>query len=59
MRLEILDLGMWDWRLRIADLASRHMAAPSLGHYAALSFVVIGRGQRIDFGFAGIRSWIS
>jgi hypothetical protein len=23
--------------------ASRHMAAPSLGHYASLSFVVIGR----------------
>jgi hypothetical protein len=25
--------------------ASRHMAAPSLGHYASLSFVVRGRGQ--------------
>jgi hypothetical protein len=26
--------------------ASRHVAAPSLGHYASLSFVVIGRAQR-------------
>ena len=26
--------------------ASRHMAAPSLGHYASLSFVVIGREKR-------------
>ncbi len=26
--------------------ASRHMAAPSLGQYAALSFVVIGGGQK-------------
>jgi hypothetical protein len=36
-----------DFGLRIADLALRHMAAPSLGHYASLSFVVIGRGQKI------------
>jgi hypothetical protein len=28
--------------------ASRHMAAPSLGHYASLSFVVIGREQRTE-----------
>ena len=26
--------------------ASRHTATPSLGHYASLSFIVIGRGQR-------------
>jgi hypothetical protein len=26
--------------------ASRHVSAPSLGQYASLSFVVIGRGQR-------------
>ncbi|MDH3800874.1 MAG: hypothetical protein OEU80_02170 [Deltaproteobacteria bacterium] len=26
--------------------ASRHVAAPSLGHYASLSFVVIGRRQK-------------
>ena len=26
------------------DRASRHVAAPSLGHYASLSLVVIGRG---------------
>ena len=25
--------------------ASRHVAAPSLGHYASLSSVVIGRGR--------------
>ena len=28
--------------------ASRHVAAPSLCHYASLSFVVIGRGQKAD-----------
>ena len=28
--------------LLIADLALRHLAAPSLGHYALLSFVVKG-----------------
>jgi hypothetical protein len=28
--------------------ASRHVAAPSLCHYASLSFVVIGRGQSSD-----------
>jgi hypothetical protein len=28
--------------------ASRHMAAPSLGHYASLSFVVIGGSQRAE-----------
>jgi hypothetical protein len=28
--------------------ASRHMAAPSLGHYASLSFIVIGRGQMTE-----------
>ena len=28
--------------------ASRHMAAPSLGHYATLSFVVICRDQRTE-----------
>ncbi len=39
--LRISDLGF-----RISDLASRHMAAPSLGHYASLSFVVIGREKR-------------
>ena len=25
-----------------------HWASPSLGHYAALSFIVIGRSQRLD-----------
>ena len=29
---------------------SCHMAAPSLGHYASLSFVVIGRGQMTGIG---------
>jgi hypothetical protein len=28
--------------------ASRHVASPSLGHYAPLSFVVIGRGQMTE-----------
>jgi len=28
--------------------ASRHMAVLSLGHYASLSFIVIGRGQRAE-----------
>ncbi|MGB6930197.1 MAG: hypothetical protein WBH05_13325, partial [Syntrophobacteria bacterium] len=28
--------------------ASRHVAAPSLGHYASLSFIVIGRGQKSE-----------
>jgi len=28
--------------------ASSHMAAPSLGHYASLSFVVNGKGQRSE-----------
>jgi hypothetical protein len=28
--------------------ASRHVAAPSLGHYASLSFVVIGGGKRTE-----------
>jgi len=28
--------------------ASRHVASPSLGHYASLSFVVIGRGKRTE-----------
>ena len=32
-------------------LRKGHFASPSLGHYAALSFVVIGRGQRTDFRF--------
>ena len=27
---------------------TRHVAAPSLGHYASLSFVVRGRGQKIE-----------
>ena len=30
-----------------------HMPAASLGHYASLSFVVIGRSEIINFG-----SWI-
>gem|GEM_PF-711626 len=34
------------------------MPAASLGHYAALSFVVIGRGQRIGFGLRICRYWI-
>ena len=29
----------------IEDLASSHVAAPSLGHYASPSFVVKGRGR--------------
>jgi hypothetical protein len=40
-----------NWELRIANLkarrqkrAARHVASPSLGHNAALSLVVIGRG---------------
>ena len=36
----ISDFGFW-----ISDLAPRHMATPSLGHYASLTFVVIGREQ--------------
>jgi hypothetical protein len=39
--------GILDCGLRIADLALRHMAAPSLGHNASLSFVVIGKEQCI------------
>ena len=34
---------MWDVGFRIG-----HMAAASLGYYASLSFVVIGRGQQIE-----------
>jgi hypothetical protein len=44
---------MWDVKLgsgglRISDCGSviGHLASPSLGHYASLSFVVIGRGKR-------------
>ena len=29
--------------------ASRHLPPASLGQYASLSFVVIGRGQKVDF----------
>ena len=34
--------------LRIGDLPLGHMAAPSLGHYASLSFLVIGEKQRSE-----------
>ena len=42
-----------DFELRIADLGKAqgylgHMAAPSLGHYAALSFVVRGSFQIVS-----------
>ena len=38
-------------RKRVPSLAS-----PSLGHYAALSFIVRGRGQRTKFRIAYLRS---
>ena len=43
-------------RARFAPLSPRNrvpsLASPSLGHYAALSFIVRGRGEIIsDFGF--------
>jgi len=50
-----LQMGLWMWDvrlgsggLRISDCGSviGHLASPSLGHYASLSFVVIGRGKR-------------
>jgi hypothetical protein len=38
----------WQRALELSShRASRHVPSASLGHYASLSFVVIGRGQRI------------
>jgi polar amino acid transport system substrate-binding protein len=39
-----------------AQGAGCHMAAPSLGHYASLSFVVIGRGKRAEFRIFKMRN---
>ena len=53
---------MWDCGLRISDWGLvngakhraqghlGHMASPSLCHYATLSFVVIGKRQKLEVG---------
>jgi len=37
-------IGQWS----AGSSVTRHVAAPSLGHYASLSFVARGRGQKIE-----------
>ena len=47
MRDEVIE-ELRDCRRRVAPLS--HLAQPSLSHYAALSFVVIGGGQSLSWG---------
>ena len=61
-----VEFGIADWEsmghreIQLAAVlsshrASGHAATPSLGHYASLSFVVIGGGQRTGWVYSGIR----
>ncbi len=63
---EVLQSFLWEWPPATIDFAFEigrlqeawsigkdisHMPAASLGHNAALSFVVIGRSEIINFGY--------
>ena len=40
------DKGIKEFLIWDCGFSIGHLASPSLGHYASLSFVVIGRGKR-------------
>ena len=56
--VKIVTLEIWtgiehseySWQQYSALIELCHMAAPPLGHYAPLSFVVIGKCQRFEVG---------
>jgi hypothetical protein len=51
-RIKWATKKVWSQRLGLSSQgASRHLAAPSLGHYALQSLIVIGGSEIINFGY--------